>query len=93
MAEKETSGPLNLLRPLLLLSYSAFYLIPTTIFLVTNFQFSTFLHLDDFKDAWFARFWSWFGPKSRDNAVSLAQRVNKSEILADLCSPLFRPQL
>ena len=71
-ATKQTSaqnGPLNLLRPLLLMSYSAYYL-PITIFhLLANFQFKTFLSADDFKDVWFGKFWAFFGPLSRDNAA------------------------
>ena len=59
-------GPSNLLRPLLLMSYGAFYLIPTIFSLVVNLKFSTFLSPDDFKDEWFARFWAFFGPKSRE---------------------------
>lgn len=62
-------GPLNLLRPLLLLSYSAYYLVPTIIGLVSNLQFAVLLSFDKFKDAWFARFWAFFGPKSREFAA------------------------
>ena len=69
MSEPQQNGPLNLLRPLLLLSMSAYYIIPTVISLILNFQISTFFHLDDFKDAWFARFWAYFGPLARDFAA------------------------
>lgn len=51
------------------MSYSAYYLVPTAISLILNFQFSTFFHIDEFKDAWFARFWAFFGPRSRDMAA------------------------
>ena len=34
-----------------------------------NLQFKTFLSIDDFKDTWFARFWAFFGPKSREMAA------------------------
>ena len=68
-APKQTSaqnGPLNLLRPLLLMSYSAYYLPITIVSLIANFKFKTFLSVEDFKDAWFAKFWAFFGPLSRD---------------------------
>lgn len=66
MAEPKESGPLNLLRPLLLMSYSAFYL-PITIFhLLKTRQFSVLLNAEALKSAWFARFWAFFGPRSRD---------------------------
>ena len=68
-APKQTSaqnGPFNLLRPLLLMSYSAYYLPITIISLIANFKFKTFLSVDEFKDAWFAKFWVFFGPLSRD---------------------------
>jgi len=65
----QQSGPTNLLRPLLLLSYSAFYIIPTIYESVLSFDFKPFQSFDDFKDAWFARFWAFFGPLSRENAA------------------------
>ena len=68
-ATTQQSGPLNLLRPLLLLSYSAYYLIPTTIHLLLSLQLTTFLSPSSFKSAWFARFWTFFGPKSREVAA------------------------
>lgn len=64
----QPASPLNLLRPLLLLSYSAFYLIPTIYESILNFNFKVFQSFDNFKDAWFARFWTFFGPKSRQFA-------------------------
>ena len=58
-----------MLRPLLLISFVLYYL-PITIFhLLANFQFAKFFSIDDFKDEWFARFWAFFGPMSRDNAA------------------------
>jgi hypothetical protein len=64
-----TNGPLNLLRPLLLMCYSAYYL-PLTIFsLLINFKLAPFRSIDDFKDAWFAKFWAFFGPLSREMAA------------------------
>lgn len=62
------AGPLNLLRPLLLISYSAFYAIPTVVGLLLTFNLKPFFSFDAFKDEWFARFWAFFGPKSRENA-------------------------
>lgn len=59
---------LNLLRPLVLISLSAYYLIPTVWDLLTSLQISTFFSLHDFQHAWFSRFWVYFGPRSRDNA-------------------------
>ena len=69
MPEVQESGPFNLLRPLLILSFSAYYFIPTVVSLLVNFQFATFFNLEDFEEAWFARFWAWFGPRARDNAA------------------------
>jgi SAM-dependent methyltransferase len=63
------SGPTNLLRPLLLLSYSAYYIIPTIIHLLATFQFSVFFSFSTFKEHWFANFWSFFGPRSREYAA------------------------
>lgn len=63
------NGPLNLFRPLLLMYYSIYYFFDTVLHLLLNFKFKTFLHIDDFKDEWFARFWAFFGPMSRDNAA------------------------
>jgi SAM-dependent methyltransferase len=63
------SGPLNLLRPFLLLYYSAYYLLPTILTNLATLNFNTFTSLDNFKEAWFARFWAFFGPLSRENAA------------------------
>ena len=68
-ATSEESGPFNLLRPLLLLSYSAFYIVPTIFYSLLAFNLQPFRSFDDFKDAWFARFWGFFGPRSRENAA------------------------
>ena len=65
----QESGPSNLLRPLLLLSYSAFY-IPHTIFtLLATLNFRPLTNFSDFKDHWFARFWTWFGSRAAENAA------------------------
>lgn len=63
------SGPLNLLRPFLLLSYSAMYIFPTIVHLVCSFQWVAFFSFTEFKEHWFSRFWAFFGPKSRDFAA------------------------
>ena len=68
MPEPQPSGPLNLLRPLLLLAYSGYYIIPTIISLLLSFNLAPFFSPSRFKDEWFARFWSFFGPKSREFA-------------------------
>ncbi|KAK4553951.1 hypothetical protein LTR86_009127 [Recurvomyces mirabilis] len=53
----EANGPINLLRPLLLLCYSAYY-IPITIYtLVTTGDIKSLSSFSDFKEAWFAHFW------------------------------------
>lgn len=62
------SGPFNLLRPLLLLFYSACYIVPTTLHLIVHGQLSALLSPARFKEHWFARFWAFFGPRSRDFA-------------------------
>lgn len=62
-------GPTLLLRPLILISYSLFYLVPTIFSLLVNLQFKTFFDIDEFKDVWFARFWTFFGPRSRDGVA------------------------
>jgi len=49
--------------------YSTQYFFITIFQLLTTFQFEKFLSIDDFKDEWFARFWGWFGPKSRESGA------------------------
>lgn len=66
----QESGPLNLLRPLYLLYCSGWY-IPHTIYnLVSTLNLQPLTSISTFKDHWFARFWTWFGPRSRDNAAA-----------------------
>ncbi|KAF2772949.1 S-adenosyl-L-methionine-dependent methyltransferase [Teratosphaeria nubilosa] len=65
----EVAGPVNLLRPLLLLSYSAYYIFPTVIDSILSLNLAVLTSVSEFKAAWFARFWVWFGPRSRDNAA------------------------
>lgn len=69
MSAPQPAGPLNLLRPFLLIAYSLSYLPLTILSLLASFQFSTLLSPSAFKDAWFARFWAFFGPRSRDVAA------------------------
>lgn len=68
-ASTAEAGPMNLLRPLMLLMFSAYYIIPTIIESILAFNFMPFRSWENFKDAWFARFWAFFGPRSRDGAA------------------------
>lgn len=65
----QESGPFNLLRPLLLLFYSGWYIPYTILNLVTSLNLRPLTSFEDFKDHWFARFWTWFGPRARENAA------------------------
>ncbi|KAK4944057.1 hypothetical protein LTR28_008315, partial [Elasticomyces elasticus] len=78
--------PLNLLRPLYLLSISAFFLIPTMFDLIRSLQFSKFFSWSAFQDEWFARFWSYFGPLARQNADAAVKPLMKqaSGIVVDV---------
>ncbi|KAK4988247.1 hypothetical protein LTR66_001141 [Elasticomyces elasticus] len=69
--------PLNLLRPLYLLSLSAFFLIPTTFDLIRSFQLSKLFSWSAFQDEWFAHFWSYFGPLARQNADAAVKPLMK----------------
>lgn len=66
---QEESGPFNLLRPLLLMAYSGYYIVPTIVASILAFNFKPFSSFDNFKSAWFARFWVWFGPRSTEYAA------------------------
>lgn len=66
----QESGPFNLLRPLYLLYCAAWYIPHTFCNLVTTLNLQPLTSFSDFKDHWFARFWTWFGPRSRDNAAA-----------------------
>lgn len=63
------STPLTLLRPLLLLFYSAIYIPPTIYGLIKTLNFQPFFNFSSFKDHWFANFWPWFGGRARENAA------------------------
>ncbi|QIW94823.1 hypothetical protein AMS68_000341 [Peltaster fructicola] len=68
MAQQADPTPLNLLTPFVILAYSVSYL-PVTIYqLLLERDFKTLLNFEALKSAWFARFWAFFGPKSRDRA-------------------------
>nr|POF18595.1 methyltransferase-like protein 7b [Quercus suber] len=62
----QESGPFQLLRPLLLIFYSASYLPLTVVHLLLSLNLTPFLSPPAFKDIWFARFWTWFGPRSKE---------------------------
>lgn len=65
----QQSPPWNLLRPLYLIGLSAAFL-PLTIFnIITTCQFAKLTSWEAFQHAWFGRFWSHFGPLSRDSAA------------------------
>jgi hypothetical protein len=59
----------NIARPLQLLFLSAIYL-PNTLFsILWTRQFSTLISPSRFRYAWFARFWSVYGPIMKENAA------------------------
>ncbi|KAM0722417.1 hypothetical protein Q7P37_001858 [Cladosporium fusiforme] len=66
----QPSGPFTLLRPLYLLFCSGWYIPHTIVNLITSFNLQPLASFSDFKDHWFARFWTWFGPRSRNNAAA-----------------------
>ncbi|CAC9887356.1 unnamed protein product [Aureobasidium pullulans] len=68
----ELPPQLNLLRPLLLLAYSASYIPITIVRLITSSP-SKLLSWSSFQHAWFGNFWSWFGGVSRESAAATAQ--------------------
>ena len=63
------AGPLNLLNPLILLSKAAYYIPHTILNLLLTFNIHALTHFSSFQDHWFARFWTYFGPLSRENAA------------------------
>ena len=69
MLEKSIDVFWHLIDPLHFMCLSAYYL-PITIFdLLITLQFSVLLSPSAVKDAWFARFWIWAGPGTRENAI------------------------
>jgi SAM-dependent methyltransferase len=77
---------LNLLRPLLLLAYSASY-IPLTILRLLQTSPQKLLSWSAFRHAWFGNFWSWFGAVSREAAaptVSPLVRANAHGVVLDI---------
>lgn len=78
---------LNLLRPLLLLSYSASYIPITIIRLLLPPQPKKLFSWSAFQHAWFANFWTWFGGVSRENAkatVAPLVRSNARGVVLDI---------
>ena len=55
--------------PLHLMFLSAMYLPETVFSLLRTRQFSTIVSPSSFRHAWFARFWSVYGPLMREDAV------------------------
>lgn len=68
MAEPPEASPFMLLRPLLLLSYSGYYIPHTITKILLSLDPSPFFNPETFKSIWFARFWAWFGPRAREAA-------------------------
>ena len=69
MLEKPIDIFWHLIDPLHFMCLSAYYLPLTIISLLSTLQFSVLLSPSALKDAWFARFWSWAGPGTRENAI------------------------
>lgn len=59
----------KLLRPLYLLSLSLLFLPLVVAKLTLTLQLSKLLRWASLQDAWFGRFWIFFGPRARDNAA------------------------
>ena len=59
---------LRLLRPFLVLAISTFFLLLTAFELLTTLQLGKFTSWSAFQHAWFGRFWSYFGPMSKEVA-------------------------
>ncbi|KAK8220062.1 hypothetical protein M8818_000478 [Zalaria obscura] len=74
-------APLTLLRPLYLLSLSLAYIPPTILtHLLHPSQFRTLLSWSSFQDAWFGRFWAFFGPRSRENAAPTVEPLVRNTL-------------
>jgi hypothetical protein len=58
----------ELVHPLQLMLQSAFYLPGTLFSLLRSGQFTTALSPSSLKHAWFARFWSAYGPRMKENS-------------------------
>ncbi|KAI4756968.1 S-adenosyl-L-methionine-dependent methyltransferase [Aureobasidium sp. EXF-3400] len=77
---------INLLAPLLLLSYSASY-IPITIFRLLTSSPSKLLSWSSFQHAWFGYFWSWFSNLPRPQLIAILSplvRSHASGIVLDI---------
>lgn len=68
-ASAAPAGPLRLLRPLLLLFISSCYIPATVLHLILTGNFRPFFDFSAFKDVWFAKFWTFLGPRSRELAA------------------------
>lgn len=65
----EVHDPKKLLRPIIFIGLSAWY-IPITIYnLLITFQFSKLTSWSAFQKAWFGTFWTYFGPGAREVGV------------------------
>ncbi|PNS20644.1 Ribosomal RNA-processing protein 12 [Sphaceloma murrayae] len=60
---------LRLLSPLYLLALSCFFLPVTIVNLLTSFQLAKLISWSTLQDAWFGRFWAFFGPRVRETAA------------------------
>lgn len=83
----QANGPINLLYPLRILALSAFYLIPTLWSLLLSFDVKRLTSIEEFKDAWFAKFWAFFGPRSAEvgaSAVLPLLRHNAKGVCLDI---------
>ncbi|PSK56977.1 hypothetical protein B9Z65_6601 [Elsinoe australis] len=68
----------RLLRPLYLLSLSLMFLPLVVAKLTLTLQLSKLLRWSSLQDAWFGRFWIFFGPRARDNAAPTVGPLMKS---------------
>ena len=59
----------ELISPLYLMFLSAIYLPGTLLSLLRTSQFSTIVSPSNFRYAWFARFWSVYGPLMKENSA------------------------
>ena len=69
----------NLFRPLLLLWYATGFAVGTILECVRTSRLDKLSSIASFKKTWFARFWTWLGPRNREGAaghvVPLLQRA------------------
>jgi SAM-dependent methyltransferase len=65
----QESTPFTLLGPLRLLYFSATYIPLTILHLLKTSNLAPLTSISLFKEIWFARFWTWFGPRAAENAA------------------------